>query len=269
MLRTLLSRVRSIVEEHGIKEVFRRAVARLKDTLLGRVPPPHDLSWSIRILDWHRIREEGCLDSVETAFRFTGVGRFTRIEPLQDRRELVRFARFLRSMSPESLLEIGTARGGLLYVLVRCVGSLERVISVDLPGGEFGGGYTKGHEQFFRSFCEDVQLECIRKSSRDPETLEAVRRTARSSPLDVVIIDGDHTYSGVSADFELYYPLVGEGGVVAIHDINPDPRYPDIEVPRFWEEIKEEYGSEEIVECEQGAGYGLIRKAEPCDVAGR
>lgn len=37
-------------------------------------------------------------------------------------------------------------------------------------------------------------------------------------PLDVLYIDGDHTYSGVKADFELHYPAVKPGGVIFFHD---------------------------------------------------
>lgn len=38
----------------------------------------------------------------------------------------------------------------------------------------------------------------------------------------VVFIDGDHTYSGVKADFENWLPTVKPGGLIAFHDVN-DP----------------------------------------------
>jgi hypothetical protein len=37
-------------------------------------------------------------------------------------------------------------------------------------------------------------------------------------PFDLLFIDGDHTYSGIKADYLLYNSLVKKGGVVAFHD---------------------------------------------------
>jgi len=42
-------------------------------------------------------------------------------------------------------------------------------------------------------------------------------------PLDFLFIDGDHTYEGVKRDFEMYSPLVRNGGIIAFHDIVKHP----------------------------------------------
>ena len=44
---------------------------------------------------------------------------------------------------PRFLLEIGTARGGTLFLFTRVSSSDALIISVDLPGGLFGGGYPE------------------------------------------------------------------------------------------------------------------------------
>jgi cephalosporin hydroxylase len=56
-----------------------------------------------------------------------------------------------------------------------------------------------------------------------------------NSPIDVLLIDGDHSYEGVKADYEKYMPFVKDGGVILIHDIlwvhKPVIKF-------FWDEIK-------------------------------
>lgn len=57
---------------------------------------------------------------------------------------------------------------------------------------------------------------------------EAGRRHAadRLDPVDLVFIDGDHSYDVVRSDWEAWSPLVAEAGVVALHDSHPTPTRP-------------------------------------------
>lgn len=48
---------------------------------------------------------------------------------------------------------------------------------------------------------------------------------ALTPAVDLVFIDGDHTYAGVQADLEAYLPLVRPGGLIAGHDFNDVPRH--------------------------------------------
>jgi len=46
------------------------------------------------------------------------------------------------------------------------------------------------------------------------------------APFDLVFIDGDHTYEGLSRDWESWSPLIGTRGVIALHDSRSTPRRP-------------------------------------------
>ena len=37
--------------------------------------------------------------------------------------------------------------------------------------------------------------------------------------IDVLLIDGDHSYEGVKADYERFEPFVKEGGIILMHDV--------------------------------------------------
>jgi predicted O-methyltransferase YrrM len=79
--------------------------------------------------------------------------------------------------------------------------------------------------------------------------------------LDVLFIDGDHTYEGVRRDFELYSPLVRGGGIIVLHDIAQHLPGSTCNVRLYWKELQARYPAREIIESEhQGwAGIGLIR----------
>ncbi|MPY98123.1 MAG: class I SAM-dependent methyltransferase [Actinophytocola sp.] len=44
------------------------------------------------------------------------------------------------------------------------------------------------------------------------------------TPIDFLFIDGGHTEAAAQADYEGWAPWVAVGGVLAIHDVFPDPR---------------------------------------------
>lgn len=39
-----------------------------------------------------------------------------------------------------------------------------------------------------------------------------------SEPINLIFIDADHSYEGIKNDFELWFPKVSEGGIMAFHD---------------------------------------------------
>jgi predicted O-methyltransferase YrrM len=42
-----------------------------------------------------------------------------------------------------------------------------------------------------------------------------------SQPVDFLFIDGDHTWSGIDADWRGWAPLIGNAGIIALHDSRP------------------------------------------------
>lgn len=88
-------------------------------------------------------------------------------------------------------------------------------------------------------------LFLLRKNSHKPDTLAKIQEILKGRKLDLLFIDGDHSYAGVRKDFEMYMPLVRSGGLVAFHDIAQD--MPGIEVIKLWKEIKDNYKHAEFV----------------------
>lgn len=183
------------------------------------------------------------------------------IRPFQVFEEILELAKMVRELRPRAVLEIGTAKGGTLFIWCMVSPEDATIISVDLPGGLFGGGYTRWRIPLYKSFAKPKQrLHLIKADSHDPRTLEKVKRALGGRPLDFLFIDGDHSYEGVKMDFEMYSPLVREGGLIALHDIVEHPPETGCEVSKFWREIKQRYRHTEIVKDwgQKWAGIGVV-----------
>jgi len=179
----------------------------------------------------------------------------------QVRSEIMELGNLLQSVSPKRSLEIGTNYGGTLFLLCALSPPEARIISVDLPAGQFGGGYPRRKMPLYRKFPRNGQkLQLIRGDSHLPETKARVDRSLDGDKLDYLFIDGDHTYDGVKQDFEMYTPFVRSGGIVAFHDIAKHTKVVGCEVDRFWNEIKQQYQHREMIENpNQGwAGIGVL-----------
>lgn len=199
-------------------------------------------------------------------FVLRGHGHFRRIAPQQIPAEIEALYEVVCELRPRRVLEIGTARGGSLYLWLQAAAQDATVVSVDLPSGEFGGGYSSARIPLYQSFARSGQcLHLLREDSHSPETLEQVTRCFGKEEVDFLFIDGDHTYEGVKADFEQYAPLVRAGGVIALHDILPNAREPAVQVHRLWAQLRDLYQGAEFVSPDEAGGrigIGLIRVPE-------
>ena len=179
------------------------------------------------------------------------------IRPSQNRSELVKFLALVAERKPRNVIEIGSASGGNLFLLTRIASPNSVIVSIDLPGGEFGGGYRRWRIPLYLWFARPGQrIHLIRGDSHAPETLSKVMRLFKDRRVDLLFIDGDHSYSGVKQDFEMYSKLVRYGGIIALHDIKEHPPELHCEVHRYWQEIKTKYQYVELVE-DQKARFGI------------
>jgi len=234
-----------MVRARGLSATSRFLFQRLRSCLL--------LSAELR-----RLTYPGDLDRMLHLLIDRPFGEAQAFFSIQRPQEIARFLSVLQSIQPRVVVEIGTAGGGTLYLLTRLAAMAGVVVSVDRPGGPFGGGYGAWRGPFYRGFARGQQrIELLRCDSHDPFTLQRLRSVLREQPIDVLLVDGDHSYDGVSKDFSDYVPLVRHCGVVALHDICPDATQPENEVARFWRDVRDRYPHEEIIAEPGQSGYGI------------
>ncbi|MCC7447847.1 MAG: class I SAM-dependent methyltransferase [Anaerolineae bacterium] len=204
-------------------------------------------------------------DVVDLIFAYVGGGFYRNLKPNQDRMEIGTLAERVSAIQPKVIVEIGTRDGGTLLLWTQASQALELLVSIDLPGGIHGGGYPVQRAKLYRLFTANqpqCQLELLRVDSQTEATRARLIELLQTRPIDFLFIDGDHRYPGVRRDYELYANLVRPGGLIAFHDIRPNPHADSIQVFRLWDEIKATEQTEEIIhEPYQGRyGIGLLTK---------
>jgi 23S rRNA U2552 (ribose-2'-O)-methylase RlmE/FtsJ len=161
------------------------------------------------------------------------------------------FAAFGR---PQTVVEIGAGRGGMLAAYSAAAAGDATIVSVDLEGGPFGSGVSDAELRTRANARPGQTLHLVRGDSRDPEIYERVHGLVPDG-VDVLMIDGDHSYEGVSSDFRMYSQLVKPGGIVAFHDILPHSVWTDCQVDRLWAELPVD-GRQEITSPRERAAGG-------------
>jgi len=188
----------------------------------------------------------------------TGWLKSNKINFAQNRHELQWLVDKAIEINAETIVEIGSREGGSIYVLGG-VPSVKRVICIDLPNSLWGWDKSDDnlrivHQQLTQ---EGTQAECILLDSHDPHTVKLLKdHFLQDTPIDLLFIDGDHTYEGCLQDYKTYSPLVRPGGIVALHDIaSPPPKHdPPMGVPQVWQEISQGMRQDS---CIKGKIFGI------------
>jgi predicted O-methyltransferase YrrM len=199
---------------------------------------------------------ENINEAIDFAFGFNYAG--LSIRPGQFKNEIFQLLKVVENLNAIRVMEIGTAKGGTLFLFCQVASPMAKMISADLPGGKFGGGYSSSKNKLYKTFAKaNQEIILIRKNTHEIETLDEVKTVLNEQNLDFLFIDGDHTYKGVKEDFEMYSPLVRKGGVIAFHDIAKHPTQTECEVNKFWEEIRKNYKFDEFVDNWLQGTYGI------------
>lgn len=166
---------------------------------------------------------------------------------LQNIHEFSEFQALMRKENVRSYLEIGSKNGGSLWRMATKLDKGSRIVSVDLPHGDYSFKETLPNLQACVKQLKEMGYDAhlIVADSTAPETVEQVRALG---PFDACFIDGNHTLPFVTKDWENYGPMCR---MVAFHDISYHRDFTDskklpIDAPQFWNELKNNYRHVEI-----------------------
>ena len=122
----------------------------------------------------------------------------------------------------KSILEIGFGYFGSSHMVLRH--NFEYVLSIDISIERMRNFYFNALDFFGKDFFDHNKSFFIQGDSSLPQTLiktqECIKKLSLATGLDVLFIDGNHTYESVLMDFHLYEKFVKIDGLVAFHDFN-------------------------------------------------
>lgn len=158
------------------------------------------------------------------------------------------------AVRPEKIVELGTCAGESFCAFCQAVKELglnTKAYAVDTWKGDhqtsFYGPFImndlKTHRDlYYKDFSTLIQ-----------STFDEALTEFEDASIDILHIDGLHTYEAVRHDFETWLPKMSERGVILFHDIRV--KGGDFGVWKFWDEIRAKHLN---FEFDHSCGLGVI-----------
>lgn len=160
----------------------------------------------------------------------------------------------VRNLKPGKLVELGTYYGASFFSFCQGVkdeGLDTNCYAVDTWIGDKHSGFFTGTiydsvhalgEQFYPGIANLLRM-----------TFDEAIEKFEDNSIDLLHIDGLHTYEAVKHDYELWLPKLADNGVVLFHDITV--HMDDFGVYQLWDELQEVYPAAQF---EHSHGLGIL-----------
>jgi len=165
---------------------------------------------------------------------------------------------------PHSCVELGVLRGTSFLAACQAAKRFAtgtKCYGIDTWLGDDHAGYYQGDAMYeeLRRFTADRFAACELIRS----TFEAALRRFQDKSVDLLHIDGQHSYEDVSRDFQTWLPKLSDRSIVMLHDTEVRER--NFGVWRFWLETKLRYRHLEFRHS-YGLGVLFTGRAPPEDL---
>ena len=143
-------------------------------------------------------------------------------------------------LRPATLVELGTHSGNSFASFcqaAKSIGYIPKCFAIDTwQGDPHAGAYS---EDVFIDLQNFITSRYAGFATLIRSTFEDAVATFADGSIDLLNIDGYHTYEATKSNFESWLPKLSNKGVILIHDINVHQG--DFGAWKYWEEIKAQF----------------------------
>lgn len=162
----------------------------------------------------------------------------------------------ITAVKPRVLVELGTHGGGSYFSFCQSIKDHAlpaKAYAVDhWVGEEHAGNYTEAVYEQVKNTNDESYAEFSTLLRKDFE--DALSDFSDGS-VDLLHIDGFHSYDAVSSDFNSWYPKLSDEAVVLLHDTHEVKDGFGVHI--FWQELKSKY-PQQCFEFSHSHGLGII-----------
>lgn len=160
----------------------------------------------------------------------------------------------VEEMKPDTIVELGTHSGNSYFSICQSVlenNTGSKCYAVDTwQGDEHAGMYSENvftdvrawNQQYYSSFSNLLRM-----------TFDQASEYFAEKSINLLHIDGLHTYEAVKHDFDTWLPKLADDAIVLFHDTNVRER--EFGVWKLWDELKAKYPSFEFLHSH---GLGVL-----------
>lgn len=126
------------------------------------------------------------------------------------------------------------------------INTLEDRQETDSPEDNRYRQFLTRHNSRYTNFSQPLRIS----------TKEALERFGDGT-IDLLHVDGYHSYESLSSDFELWLPKLSDSGIILFHDIAV--RTSEVDLWRFWEEVNKRFPA---ISFAHSNGLGILLTGE-------
>lgn len=237
---------------HGVKHLLRSLIRRAAATRIGwklieaaTMPEVSDRHFGA-VQQWPQALRG--FDDLVFLFNITGLNKGLISQNLDEAAHLYRVASELPAGA--TIVEVGRFKGGSTLLIAAAMPAGAELHSYDLHV-ELPPGFTaEAIDAGIRAALERYGLgENVTLHVADSRSVELP-----AAGVDLLFLDGDHSYEGVRADFEHWLPALRPGASLFFHDAAPPTGYPALHASPGVAQFVGELGRRSEVEWRTRAG---------------
>lgn len=160
----------------------------------------------------------------------------------------------VRFMKPRNFVELGSFYGTSFFSFCQGVkdeGLLTKCYAIDTWNGDPHSGFY-GNE-VYQAVADFVNQQYLGSAALMRTTFDEAVNYFDDDSIDLLHIDGYHTYDAVMHDYEMWHRKLALNGIILFHDIAVKAL--DFGVYKLWEQLKQQYPH---IEFQHSFGLGVL-----------